>query len=344
MQPDLARYARQTAFEPIGVEGQRRLLRSRVTLVGCGALGSALASTLVRAGVGFLRLIDRDFLELDNLQRQTLFDEDDLAADLPKAEAAARKLRRINSAVTVEPVVADFNSSNAEGLCRDAHLLLDGTDNLETRYLLNDVAVKRRVPWVHGACLAAEGRVLPILPGETPCFRCLWDEPPPPGALPTCETVGVLGPVVQMVAAFQALAAMRLLIGQGERLNRNLLVIDAWAGGVREIRVQRAYDEGDCRCCKHGQFDFLAGGQVAGTATLCGRQAVQVTPPPGTSVDLAALAARLSRDAHPAGNAFLLRFTAGGHRITLFPDGRAIIQGTNDPAVAKSVYAKYIGV
>jgi molybdopterin/thiamine biosynthesis adenylyltransferase len=344
MDVDLARYARQMLFPPLGAAGQRRLLGSRVTLVGCGALGSALANTLVRAGVGHLRIVDRDFLELDNLHRQVLFDEPDLAEDLPKAEAAARKLRRINSTVEIEPVVADFNPESAARLCHDADLILDGTDNLETRFLINDVAVKLARPWVFGACLAAEGLVLAIRPRQTPCLRCIWDAPPAPGTLPTCETAGVLGPLVHVVAGLQATEALKLLLGRTDQLYGALLAVDVWSGRLRRINVQPAYDEGDCPCCKRGQLDYLTGRQVSTTTTLCGRGAVQVFPAAAGTVDLRALASRLSGVGRVHLSDYLLRLSLDEYSVTLFPDGRAIIQGTSDPAVAKSIYARYIGL
>lgn len=341
--PELTRYCRQMLFAPIGQAGQRRLLAARATLVGCGALGSVLANTLVRAGLGRLRLVDRDFVELDNLPRQVLFDEQDVRDNLPKAEAATRKLRQINSTATLEPVVADFNPTNAEFLCRDADLVLDGTDNLETRYLLNDVAVKLGRPWVFGACLGAEGLVLAVLPGQTPCLRCVWDEPPPPGTLPTCETAGVIAPVVNIVASLQATAALKILIGRAAEVPRALLAVDAWTAQVRRINVERGGEGGACPCCQQRRFDFLEGGRVAGSTTLCGRNAVQVLPPAAASVSFPQIAARLPASAAPRANAYLLSFTVEGYGVTLFADGRAIIQGTGDPAVAKSLYAKYVG-
>ena len=364
LHPELARYTRQMLFAPIGVDGQRRLRQASVTLVGCGALGSVLANTLVRAGVGSLRIIDRDFIETNNLQRQTLFDEHDIAQNLPKAEAAARKLRKINSAVEVEGIVADVNPGNAEGYCRDADLILDGTDNLETRFLVNDVAVKHDIPWVYGACIAAEGLVLPIVPHRTPCLRCIWDEPPPPGMTPTCDTVGVLAAAVNIVASLQVTAAMKIVMGidaaaratplpsregPGEgQAGACLLAIDAWEGRLRSINVQGALDEGDCPCCKHGRYDYLAGGKVAATTALCGRDAVQILPAADTVVNFRAIAERLPSRSNAKHNEFMLKFkvTVGNalYNITLFNDGRAIIQGTSDPSVARSVLAKYVGM
>jgi molybdopterin/thiamine biosynthesis adenylyltransferase len=336
---ELARYAPQMRFAPIGIEGQRRLAAGRATLVGCGALGCSLANLLVRAGLGFLRIVDRDYLELENLQRQTLFDEEDVAADLPKAEAAARKLRKINSKVQIEAMVADFAPHNAESLCRDVQLVLDGTDNLETRFLLNDVAVKHDLPWVHAACLGAEGRVLALLPSKTACFRCLW-EPLPPASLPTCETLGIVAPIVSIVAGFQAAAALQILTGQEVPLAGRLLAVDAWTMRVRTIRVPVA---ADCPCCRQRQFEFLTRGG-AQTVTLCSRQAIQVSPAGQANIDLMAMARRLSSELRPVVNEFLLRFCPEPYEITLFRDGRAIIRGTDDPAVARSLYARYIGL
>jgi molybdopterin/thiamine biosynthesis adenylyltransferase len=345
--PELARYSRQMLFAPIGVEGQRRLRQASVVLVGCGALGSALADLWVRAGVGALRIIDRDFLELDNLQRQTLFDEHDVAQNLPKAEAAARKLRKINSAVEIEGLVADVNPSNAVALCADADLILDGTDNLETRYLLNDVAVQHDLPWVYAACLGAEGLVLPIVPHQGPCLRCVWEEPPPPGTMPTCDTAGILAATASIVASLAATEAMKIVIGTtGAEPSRHaaLLVVDVWAGRVRAVNVQSAFEAGDCPCCQQGRRDFLAGDQTATTMTLCGHDAVQVRPSAEAPINLKSVAARLPAQARPRLNEFLLRFNVESIGVTLFADGRAIIQGTRDPTVARAVYAKYIGM
>ncbi len=340
-------------FAPIGVEGQRRLRQASVTLVGCGALGSVLADLLVRAGVGALRIIDRDFVELDNLQRQTLFDEHDVAQNLPKAEAAARKLRKINSAVELEGLVEDVNPGNAVALCGDADLILDGTDNLETRYLINDVAVQHRLPWIYAACLGAEGLVLPIVPHEGPCLRCIWEDPPPPGTTPTCDTAGILAATASIVASLAATEAMKILLGNrgqgpstsGAEPSRytGLLVVDVWAGRVRGVNMQSAFDAGDCPCCKQGRYDFLTGERAATTTTLCGRDAVQILPAGDVPINLKSIAARLSPQARAKVNEFILRFNVESVSVALFADGRAIIQGTSDPAIARAVYAKYIG-
>ncbi|HOB74443.1 MAG TPA: ThiF family adenylyltransferase [Phycisphaerae bacterium] len=343
--PELARYSRQMLFAPLGEEGQRRLLAARVTLIGCGALGSVLANTLVRAGVGFLRIVDRDFIELNNLQRQVLFDEDDIAANLPKAEAARRKLQRINSNVTIEARIADVTHRNIEELADGADLLLDGTDNFETRFLINDFCVKTNRPWVYGAVIGATGLALSILPHDTPCLRCVFETAPPPEMNPTCDTAGVLGPAVNMVASFQAAEAIKILAGRREAVNRRLLSFDLWAGRFALLKVQKAYDEGDCPCCKRGQFEYLEGRWASSATTLCGRNAVQVTPPAGQRVDFAIIAAKMRAVSvgEPSFNAFMLKARVDAFEVTVFADGRAIIKGTSKPEEAKTIYARYIG-
>jgi len=341
----LSRYSRQMLFERIGEEGQRRLRSARAVLIGCGALGSVLAETLVRAGIGHLRICDRDFLERDNLQRQVLFDEDDLAANLPKAEAAAVKLRRINSEVDLDAQVVDVNPVNVETLADGAQVLLDGTDNFETRFLINDLAVKSNRPWVYGAVIGATGLCMTILPRETPCLRCVFEEAPPPEMNPTCDTAGVLASTVGVIASLQAVEAIKLLCGRREDVCRQLTQVDVWSGRFASLNVQGAYDNGDCPSCKRGLYDYLKGKMSGITTTLCGRDAVQVHPGSGRKVDLYSVAKKLKTVAGTtlAFNQFLLRFTAGGYEITLFPDGRAIIKGTHHPDTARTLYSRYIG-
>lgn len=340
--PALQRYSRQMLYEPFGERSQKMLRHSRIAIVGCGALGSVLASTLVRAGVGATRIIDRDFVEIDNLQRQVLFDEGDVAARLPKAEAAVRKLHKINSSVEVEAVVADLNHRNAETLLADAEVLLDGADNFETRFLINDVAVKHNIPWVYGACVGAEGLVLPILPRSTPCLRCIWEEAPPPGMSPTCDTAGVLSSVVNVVASLQALEAMKILAGKLDEVSRQLLTLDVWQGRFRGMQMQEARG-GNCPCCQQGRYEFLDGGRASGATTLCGRNAVQIAPCEGAPpADFRLLAERLRRF-HVAYNEFLLRANIEEVVVTVFADGRAIIQGVSDASAARAIYAKYVG-
>jgi len=345
LDPALARYSRQILYEKIGVEGQRRLAASRIVLFGCGALGTVLANSLVRAGVGAMRICDRDFIERDNLQRQVLFDEDDIAAGLPKAEAAAVKLRRINSAVIVEPYVIDINPTNIERLADGAELLLDGTDNFDTRYLINDLAVKSRRPWVYGAVIGATGLCMAIVPHDTPCLRCVFEDAPPPEMNPTCDTAGVLGPAVNLVASLQAIEAVKLLIGRKDEINRHLVHADAWSGRLVNMKVQSAYDAGNCPCCKRGEFPYLEGRFAGSTTTLCGRDAVQVNPGGAIRIDFAVFAKKLQPIA--AGpvthNRFMLKAAVDSYELALFPDGRAIIKGTNDPDKARTLYAKYVG-
>jgi molybdopterin-synthase adenylyltransferase len=332
-------------FAPLGEEGQRRLLASRVLLVGCGALGSVLANSMVRAGVGFLRIVDRDVIELDNLHRQVLFDEEDVTAGLPKAEAARCKLQKINSRVAVEAVVDDLNHTNIVDLAAGANLILDGTDNFETRFLINDLAVKTKRPWIYGACVGSTGLSMPIIPGETPCLRCVFEDPPSLEMSPTCETAGILGPVVGMVANHQAMEAIKILSGRLEAVDRRLLSFDAWAGRSVRLSVQKAMETADCPCCRHGRFEYLEGTFASRTVKLCGRDAVQIHPSRPGAIDLAALATRLKPIAReePRFNPLLLKVVIDEYVITVFADGRALIKGTDKPEEARAVYARYIG-
>src|SRR6516164_5915759 len=252
----LDRYSRQIRFPQLGEAGQRALLGSRVALCGCGALGSVLANHLARAGVGFIRVIDRDFIETHNLQRQVLFDEQDVADNLPKAEAAARKMRAINSSIAVEPVVTDLDHTNVLDLVGDADLILDGTDNFETRYLINDAAVKLEKPWIYGGVIGSEGQTMTILPGKTPCIRCLIETAPPPGMTPTCETAGVLGPAVAVIASFEAIEAIKLLAGKHDALNAHLIMVDVWDWTFRQLKIAGLLGKVDCPCCTQGRFDW----------------------------------------------------------------------------------------
>jgi adenylyltransferase/sulfurtransferase len=339
----LDRYSRQTRFPALGEEGQRRLLDSRVTICGCGALGTVLANHLVRAGVGRIRIIDRDFIETHNLQRQILFDEDDVADNLPKAEAAARKLRRINSTVAIEPVVTDIDHTNILDLVGDADLILDGTDNFETRYLINDAAVKLGKPWIFGGVIGSEGQTMTIVPGKTPCIRCVIETSPPPGMTPTCETAGVLGPAVAVIASFEAVEAIKLLSGKTEALNTELIMVDLWDWSFRRLKIAGLHGKVDCPCCQQRRFEWLDGALGSHTTTLCGRNAVQVATRRSEPLDFAALASRLAPLGDVRHNTFMLRFNTEGHEFTVFPDGRAIIKGTNDIAKARTLYAQFVG-
>lgn len=338
----LRRYTRQIVLLGIGVEGQQRLQQARVVILGVGALGTALASGVVRAGVGYVRLIDRDFIEEHNLQRQMLFDEDDIAANLPKAVAAAVKLQRVNSHITIEPVVEDVTPTNIERLITDCDLVLDGGDNFELRMLLNDASLKHGIPWIYGAVIATHGVVMPVLPDDGPCFRCLLPDLPAPGTMPTCDTAGVLGTVPQLIAAFQVTEALKLLTGQRAALCRDLRYVDVWHNHYE--RVQVAKGEVVCPACDEHRFEFLEGRHHTRSETLCGRDAVQVRPAGTARPDFAVLAERLAALGDIHHNAYLLRFAVEGCEMTLFQDGRAIIQGTSDAGVARSLYTRYFGL
>ena len=340
---DLTRYNRQMRFAPLGEDGQRRLSAARALVCGCGALGSVSANLLARAGVGHLRIVDRDFLELSNLQRQVLYDEADVAAGLPKAIAAAEKLRRINSQIEVEPVVADVDPTNIARLCENVDVIVDGTDNFETRLLINDAAAKLRIPWVYAGSIGAEGQTMTILPGETACLRCLMQEAPPPGTTPTCDTAGVLGGAVSVVASIQAVEAIKILSGHREAVSRVLTVIDLWDNRVRQVKLDTLRDSGQCPTCNGQEYPWLEGQRGSHTAVLCGRNAVQLSPPSGGGVPLGALAAKLTGVGRVTRNKFLLRLDVDEFQLTVFPDGRAIIGGTNDIATARTLHAKYIG-
>jgi len=342
--PTLERYSRQMRFGGIGEAGQRRLLKSHVTLCGCGALGTVLANALVRAGVGHVRIVDRDFIETHNLQRQILFDENDVAESLPKAEAAARKLRIVNSAVTVEPVVTDIDRTNIESLCKDADVILDGTDNFEVRYLINDIAVKLKKPWVYGGSIGSHGQTMTILPGQTPCLRCVFEAAPAPGEAGTCETAGVLGPIVSIVASFQAAEAFKILTGKLDQINRDLIYIDVWENITRRIKVSPLLGKVDCPCCGRRRFEWLDGEQGSQTTSLCGRNAVQVAHRLPAKLNFEEMARHLGEMGDAVSfNRFMLKFTAESYEFTVFPDGRAIIKGTSDIDKARTLYAKYIG-
>src|SRR5438094_1555005 len=338
-EPNLERYSRQMRFYGIGEAGQQRLRDSHVTLCGCGALGTVLANALVRAGVGHLRLIDRDFIETSNLQRQVLFDEHDVAENLPKAEAAARKLGAINSSVHVEPVVTDIDRTNILELVGDADLILDGTDNFEVRYLINDAAVKLGKPWVYGGCIGSHGQTMTILPGQTPCLRCVFEAAPAPGEAGTCETAGVLGPIVNIIASLQATEALQILAGRLEAINRDLVYVDVWENVNRRIKIANLKGKVDCPCCGRGRFEWLDGEHGAQTTSLCGRNAVQVSHRVAGKLDFDSMARDLGVLGQVTFNKFMLKFDVDDYQFTVFPDGRAIIKGTEDPDKAKTLYA-----
>ena len=332
------RYSRQILF--LGEEGQEKLRQSSIAIIGCGALGTVIASTLVRAGVGRVKIIDRDFIEYHNLHRQILFIEDDIKKGLPKAIAAERHLRRINSEIEIEGVVADVNYSNIENLVDGVDLLLDALDNFETRLLINDVTLKHKIPWIYGGVISSLGMTKNFLPGETPCFRCTVPNLPEPGTVATCDTAGVLNTAPFIIGSLQATAAINILIG-GEKIDHDLVVIDVW---TREF--WRTPDGGfrkDCPACQ-GRYEFLERRYGVRTTSLCGQNAVQVINPEIKKISLEQLASKLKSVGEVKANEFMLRFHVDHHEMVIFPDGRAIIKNTHDESEAKGLYAKYIGM
>lgn len=385
----LARYHRQMLLPGFGEEGQRKLLNATALVVGCGALGTVIANMLARAGVGHLIIVDRDFIEMTNLQRQVLFDENDVKNAIPKAEAAKAKLATINSQVKVSAVVDDVNHTNIEWLAgvkpdgsdapdspagKKVDIIIDGVDNFETRYLANDCAVKHGIPYVYGGAVGTVGASYPILPHTTkaapssagaetpvgttpweklgkatPCLRCIFEQAPPPGLNPTCDTAGVIGPAVSIIANYEVLEAIKILTGNLDAVNPTMITIDLWANTTRHFKVAKAYDVSDCQCCKHRNFEFLDGKFAAGTTTLCGRNAVQISQKlgDGQKLDFDEIAGRLEKHGTVKANKFMLRAeiidNGEPYELTLFTDGRAIIKGTQKASVAKSVYGKYVG-
>lgn len=333
---DRERYSRQILFAGIGERGQQHLLDARIAVAGCGALGSFQAGALARAGAGFLRIIDRDYVELSNLQRQWLFDESDAEQGLPKAVAAARKLAGINSNVRVDPVVADLTPANIEELLGDVDLILDGTDNFETRYLINDFAVDRSVPWVYGAAVGSYGIAMAVLPGVSSCLRCVYPDPPA-GAQQTCETAGVLGPLTSLIASLQVAETMKILCSAEPA--RKITTVDVWTGAIRQVTQPGPVE--NCPACGRREFPFLNGERRA-PVSLCGQNAVQIHER-ARPLELRDLAARLAPLGTVRSNEFALRFETPPYLMTIFPDGRAIIKGTTDVGVARSLYARYIG-
>jgi molybdopterin-synthase adenylyltransferase len=338
MGPVTDRYSRQTRFAGIGELGQRRLRETHVVVVGCGALGSVNAEMLARAGIGRLSIIDRDFVEESNLQRQSLFTEADALQNIPKALAARRALQAVNSEVEVFGHVADLTPENVDDLCRDVAVVVDGTDNFETRYLINDWCVKQKTPWVYGACLGAYGVSFAIRPGQGPCLQCLLQSPPEAGSVETCDTAGIIAPIVHLVSAWQVTQTLRLLVGQPT--TDRMLVAELWSEQLRAVAVKR---DPDCRCCAGGQFGFLKGEGTGRTIKLCGRNAVQVSPGVESRVDFGAVAQRLADTGIIQFNGYMMRIQVEGYDIALFPDGRSVIKGTEDPAEARSIYSRYIG-
>lgn len=329
----LERYSRQVIWPQIGEKGQRKLLSSRVLVVGLGALGSSMASMLARAGVGYLRLVDRDIVEFSNLQRQALFNEQDAKNEIPKVEAAKEKLSRINSEIKIDSHLSDVNFMNIEGFVDSIDCIVDGTDNFETRFLINDMCVKKNISWVYGACIGSYGLAMTVVPRKTACLRCFIEQIPPPGSLPTCDTTGIINPIVNMIASIQVAMAMKLLVSND--WSSVLQVVDIWSNDYKTMTIKK---NTECLCCSKSQFDFLKEGSL--TSVLCGENAVQILPSSSHPVNLRDIAVRVNGKA----NDHFLKFTIDNFHVMVFSDGRAIIRGTTDEKAAKSIYSKYIGL
>ncbi len=336
------RYARQIRFAGLGEAGQRRLEKACVVVVGLGALGSVSATFLARAGVGRLRLVDRDVVDLSNLHRQILYTEADAAGSLPKAVAAAAHLGQANSEVQIAAAVEDLTTGNIDRLLAGADAVVDGTDNFETRFLINEWCVREGVSWVYGAAVGAYGITFPVVPGQTPCLTCVFEEAPPPELSPTCETAGVVGPITGAVASLQAGEVLKILAGGEAEISRALTILDMWNGRVQQVELSRRPGAA-CPVCGAGRFPHLEAEAGSGAIRLCGRNAVQVSPQLGRAVDLAALASRLQAAGEVTRNRYLVRVQVEGCDLTVFADGRSLVAGTEDPAVARSLVARYVG-
>lgn len=339
---EFVRYSRQILFKPIGKDGQRKLLNSRVVIVGMGALGTVISNHLVRAGIGTIRMIDRDIVELSNLQRQSLYDEEDVTENLPKVIAAEKKLRKINSGITIEAIIADLNLDNAEDLLRGFHVIIDGTDNFSTRYLINDVSVKLGIPWVHGGAVSSRGEFAVFIPEKTPCYRCLFPEIQT-GFGDTCDTIGVLSPLTNIIGSFEAMEAMKLLVGASH--NPNLEQIDIWNSDILQMDISNGHNP-DCPTCVHHQYDFLnrSSYQQIAYAVLCGRDTVQINPRNTKSVILTDLAEKFKDSGKVVVNSFLLKFSPNENvTMVFFKDGRVLVHGVEDITQAKAYYSKYVG-
>jgi len=344
MNQSLERYSRQILFQHIGGERQKVLMNSSAVVIGCGALGTVSSSYLTRAGIGQIRIIDRDFIEESNLQRQILFDENDISENLPKAIAAQRKLQKINTKVKIEGIVTDVNYANIEELTQGVDIIIDGTDNFETRFLINDFCVKNSVPWIYGACIGGRGVVMNIIPSETPCLRCVFETMPQIGSFPTCDTAGVIGPIAGIIASIQATEAIKILSEDYESINKTLIEIDVWNTKFRQIDVSGLKELNNCPTCKLHNYTFLEAEDGVMATFLCGKNAVQVMSRNRGNIDLRQLEQRLGSVADVSCNAFMLKFKVKDHEFTVFPDGRAIITGTADSSTAKTLYSKYLGM
>jgi len=334
-----SRYSRQVLF--LGLEGQKKLESSSILIIGCGALGAAQAEMLARAGIGRLKLVDRDFVEFSNLQRQILYDEKDAENRMPKAIAAKEKLKKINSEIVIEPVVADVNHSNIERLIADVDLVIDGTDNFQTRYLINDACVKHGKAWIYGAAVSAYGSTMTVIPNQTPCLRCIFSEIPDSGETPTCDTVGVIQPIIFAITSIQVSEAFKILTGNFDKLHKSLVNVNLWQNDWRKISLD--LPDKDCICCQKRNFEFLEAETKEFSTVLCGRNAVQISPLRTSELNLKALARKLEKLYKVKQNEYLLRFEVDEVEVTVFADARAIIRGTEDITAARSIYSRFIG-
>jgi molybdopterin-synthase adenylyltransferase len=341
----VARFVRQERFAPLGTVGGEKLRASRALICGCGALGTMIAERLARTGVGTLRIVDRDWVEVSNLPRQTLFTEQDAMLGRPKAIAAADALMAIDSHLSIEPHVADLTCDNISELAEGCDVLVDGTDNFETRFLLNDFSLSKNIPWVHGGCLGSSGQVMTIVPGITACFRCLLRDLPARDTMETCDSAGVLGPAIGVIACWQAAEALKILSGNVEQVSQDLMVIDTWNTSCRMISMASLKASSrNCPACQLRQFPFLEGALRTETVVLCGKNAVQVrSASAAISGDLSALATRLAHSGKVTNNGFFLRLILPQHVLTVFRDGRAVVEGTTDPLEAKNLLSKTLG-
>jgi len=327
-------------YEKIGGEGQKKISAARVTVIGIGALGTVIANNLCRSGVGSLRLVDRDYVELSNLQRQVLFDEEDAAAEVPKAAAACAHLAKVNSQINLEPVIAHADSSNIEDIIKDADVVMDGCDNMELRFLINEACHKLKIPWVYGGVLGATGNCMTILPGDGPCFRCLVPEVPPAGSYPTCATAGVLNMAANIIASLESAEALKIITGSAD-LNRKVFVLDVWNNTAEYLTLSK---NADCPVCAGGEYEMLKCRAETLAASLCGRDEYQIIPGRKTLIDLAEFESKLSALGTVKRSRFMLKFSGGETGFNLFPDGRAIIKNVKDEKAARSVYSEYIGL
>ncbi|PKL19278.1 MAG: thiamine biosynthesis protein ThiF [Spirochaetae bacterium HGW-Spirochaetae-5] len=339
---EISRYYKQTLLPLIGADGQELLGKSTVVIAGCGALGTSLANTMVRSGVGNVVIIDRDYIDYDNLPRQILFDEEDIRRGLPKSVAAAEKLRLVNSSVNIVPVVADLTSSNIEELFSGADLILDGTDNFETRFLINEACDKMKIPWVYAGVVSTYGMIYATIPGETPCLNCFINNIPAPGSFPTCATTGVLNTAVSMVTSIEATEGLKILMGRKSAISEKLIYVDVWHNITKNFVIKKS-EESLCRICDEHKYELLKGETGVKAVSLCGHNSVQVTPASLIGVPFEDLALRLKKSGEVKFNNYMMKFTIPGYEFTIFPDGRTIIKGAVEESEGKSLYAEYIG-